>query len=462
MIMHLIKYNVKVFSKNMELIFWMFFFPIFMMTIFGNTLGNVKLNLDLKEETVYVYVDNTVEDKSAEEKPEKFKKAQDNTSRNDNQTSTKEENIISQKASAYNDKIYDTYVRVLGNIFDVKEIPYSKPEDLNEALQELEQGKALAIVKIVLEPSPKLSMKVVSSETSEQVLKSVLDELNHKSFFAKTVVEKKLESFYNLLEAQIQQEKDRGTPLSDAQVEARIYEEIGKIFEDDDFTNVISGENALPEPEILNIAGKTRKPFTNIIYSLLGYSIFTSIFMGFYISQTNRADKTSIGHRIGASPVLNSQVITSNIIVSMLISVIINCLVPIYGNFYFDFFNLQYAPHYGLLLVVAVFTSVCIGMIFNFVLRFNENVSNGIMTFILLFFGFTSGMMAPNMKSTMDRIPLLNKINPVALIGDSIYAIFEYEDAQRFYNNILILALMGVIAFALLIIFNRRKHYDSL
>ena len=155
MIMHLIKYNLKVFSKNMELIFWMFFFPIFIMTMFGNTLGNVKLDLDLKEETVYVYVDNTPADELTGKTAQESQKTQDNMSANDNNTSTngndasandnntsassdktvdKEENIILQKASAYNDKIYHTYIKVLGSIFEVKEISYSKPEDLNEAL----------------------------------------------------------------------------------------------------------------------------------------------------------------------------------------------------------------------------------------------------------------------------------------------------------------------------------------
>lgn len=443
---HLIKYNLKVFGQNMELIFWMFFFPVFMMTIFGITMGNLDYQIDLKEKKIFLYVENSIQI------PKNPSQKGGNSMEDD----------IYKNLSSYNDEVYKSYAKILGEIFTLSEISSSNSDEMQKAIEELEEGKALSIVKMSLSPRPELSMKVVGSGTSEQILKMILDEFNQKSLFAQAVIEKKMSAFYEDLEIKIKALQQEGKSMSDEQIEAKVFKEIEQIFKDEEFSKLLSGENALPKLKVLSISGKSQNPFNTIVYALLGYSIFTSIFMGFHISQVNRVDKTGVGHRIGASGILNSQIITSNLVVSMIISVIPNILLPIYGNFYFTFFEISYLPYYGILLLVSIFSSVCIGMNFNFILPFSENVQNGIMTFILLFFGFASGMMSPQMKTIMDKVPILNKINPVALISDSIYAIFEYNDAGRFFSNIYILAIMGAAAFGLLLIFNRRKDYDSL
>ena len=61
-----------------------------------------------------------------------------------------------------------------------------------------------------------------------------------------------------------------------------------------------------------------------------------------------------------------------------------------------------------------------------------------------------------------DNFPLLNRINPAAVITDAIYSITIYDDPGRYTLNIVILVIMSLITGAFTFIMTRRECYDSI
>ena len=76
---------------------------------------------------------------------------------------------------------------------------------------------------------------------------------------------------------------------------------------------------------------------------------------------------------------------------------------------------------------------------------------------------FLAGLMNSNMKDLVEKhAPIINRINPAALISDAFYCINVYNDTARYYRNLVTLAVMSaafVMASFLLI---RRNRYDSI
>ena len=52
--------------------------------------------------------------------------------------------------------------------------------------------------------------------------------------------------------------------------------------------------------------------------------------------------------------------------------------------------------------------------------------------------------MNSSMKDTVEKhFPIINRINPAALISDAFYCINVYDDPARYYRNVLTLAVMS-------------------
>ncbi len=95
-------------------------------------------------------------------------------------------------------------------------------------------------------------------------------------------------------------------------------------------------------------------------------------------------------------------------------------------------------------------------------LKIKEKTKSGIMIGISLFGCFLSGMMALNIKYLIDtKFPIINKINPVAMITDALYTLYYYQDNTRYLFNVISIIIFTVIMFFLSVRALRRKSYDS-
>ena len=80
-----------------------------------------------------------------------------------------------------------------------------------------------------------------------------------------------------------------------------------------------------------------------------------------------------------------------------------------------------------------------------------------------LLMSFLAGLMFGNMKDIIAHYaPILNKVNPAALISDAFYSISVYENPARYLENLLLLALITAALTGVSFIQLGRDRYDSL
>ena len=61
-----------------------------------------------------------------------------------------------------------------------------------------------------------------------------------------------------------------------------------------------------------------------------------------------------------------------------------------------------------------------------------------------------------------EHAPIVNKINPVAVITDGLYSLYYYNTLDRYFYNIINLIIFSVVMVIGSYFFIRRKKYDSI
>ena len=80
-----------------------------------------------------------------------------------------------------------------------------------------------------------------------------------------------------------------------------------------------------------------------------------------------------------------------------------------------------------------------------------------------MFGSFLSGMMGITMKYVIDtNLPILNLVNPVAMITDGLYSLYYYESFSRYSFDLLSLILFSLLMIIVSFRGLRRQQYDSI
>ena len=92
-----------------------------------------------------------------------------------------------------------------------------------------------------------------------------------------------------------------------------------------------------------------------------------------------------------------------------------------------------------------------------------EGVKIGIMIGVSMTLSFLAGLMNADIKNVVDRnAPLLNRLNPAALISDALYCLNVYDAPERYIQDLVILSVMSVLLLAGTFVIIRRERYDSI
>ena len=213
----------------------------------------------------------------------------------------------------------------------------------------------------------------------------------------------------------------------------------------------------------LSLGGRTIDGNVQFFYALIAMGCLYGGFIGFGAAISLQANLTALAARRCVTPTHKLKLILSEQIASFLlgyVDVIILLLYLRYG------LKLDFQGQIGKMLIISLFGSligVSMGLFIGSLSRLNEGIKIGIMLAISMSCCFLSGLMNGSMKDTVEKhAPIINRFNPAALISDALYCINVYDDASRYYRNLITLIVMSaalVLASFLLI---RRERYDSI
>lgn len=129
-------------------------------------------------------------------------------------------------------------------------------------------------------------------------------------------------------------------------------------------------------------------------------------------------------------------------------------------------FQIDLGGNAGGILFINLFGSmigVSLGTLVGSISRFSLGMKMGFGVLFTLFPGFLAGLMFGNMKNLIEQYcPVINRINPAAVLSDSYYCMAVYNDTERMARNLLILAVMCAVCVAASFIVVRRERYDSI
>ena len=115
-----------------------------------------------------------------------------------------------------------------------------------------------------------------------------------------------------------------------------------------------------------------------------------------------------------------------------------------------------------LTLFVGCFIGLAIGVIVGAISKLAEGTKIGIVIGISMVMSILSDLCINGVKYEIQQhVPIINKLNPAALISDSFYALNVYSDHQVFTENIVIMTIEAVVLIAVGILMVRRNRYAS-
>lgn len=331
----------------------------------------------------------------------------------------------------------DTYFTESFKVLSKKKEPNQlfniKYTNLSTAQSLLKEKK---ITGYLLFENHEVKITVNNKGYNETILRFIVDELSSQKEMLETLTTKEITDSYKSGNQNVNYEK--------------IYQ---------DTLNLIN--SSIPK---LNNISNSNLSYTMIeYYTLLAMACLYGALIAMFVTNKKIANMSSAGKRTSISPAHKKTLLLGSFLASYLVQLLGILILYLYTI-------LVIKVDYGsntflvfLLLMAGSLAGLTLGIAISTVLKSNENTKTGILISLTMLASFLSGMMGITMKYIIDaNIPILNKINPAAMITDGFYSLYYYSTLDRFYFNIISLLIFSVIMLFISYQGLRRDKYDSI
>ncbi len=309
----------------------------------------------------------------------------------------------------------------------------TKYTNLSTAKNLLKENK---ITGYLLFENNEVKITVNDKGYNETILRFIVDEISSQKEMLETITSKEITDSYKAGNLNVDYEK--------------IYQDTLSLIND-------------TSPKLNNISNSNLSYTMIEYYTLLAMACLYGAIISMFITNKKLANMSSAGKRTSISPAHKRTLLLGSFLASYLVQLLGIIILYLYTIFVIkvDYGNNIFLVF--LLLMTGSFAGLSLGIAIATVLKSNENAKMGILISLTMFFSFLSGMMGITMKYVIDsNIPLLNKINPAAMITDGFYSLYYYDTLDRFYFNIISLLLFSVILLFISYQGLRREKYDSI
>ena len=213
----------------------------------------------------------------------------------------------------------------------------------------------------------------------------------------------------------------------------------------------------------LSLGGKTIDGNSQFFYALIAMACLYGSFIGFGSTITLQANLTALAARRCVTPTHKLKLIVSEQITSFLIGYVDVIILLIYLR---NILKLDFQGQMDKMLIISMLGSligVSMGIFIGSFSKMGEGIKVAIILAISMVCSFLSGLMNSSMKDIVEKhAPVINRINPAALISDAFYCINVYDDPTRYYRNLVTLASMSIVLVLASFLLIRRNRYDSI
>lgn len=202
--------------------------------------------------------------------------------------------------------------------------------------------------------------------------------------------------------------------------------------------------------------------YTNYFYAIFAFSCLFASLSSLNISSRMLPGASNIGIRKNLISTKHHIIILSEYVTLL----IIQSIIEIISLFYIRLLGVDLGHKYPammLTLIVGCMIGLSIGVIVSAIPHINEKAKEGICSAICMLFSVLADLCASGIKDYIEHnAPILNRINPAALITDCFYSLNVFDNYERFFRNIGIMSVEALCLIFISFLLVRRKKYASL
>ena len=203
--------------------------------------------------------------------------------------------------------------------------------------------------------------------------------------------------------------------------------------------------------------------YDQYFYNLIAMVALFGSMTGLHISIENQGNLSALGARKCVSPTPKSLTILSALAATFVMQTICMVISVTYIHFGLGVDMGNRLGFFYLTSIIAGMVGSSLGFFVGSINKASLSTKNSICTAVSLMLCFLSGLMDGGMKQKVaESAPWFNKINPAAVICDSLFSLNIYEDFERYNRCVLTMLIMTALFIFLGFMFTRRRKYASL
>ncbi|MDU1052113.1 MAG: ABC transporter permease [Varibaculum cambriense] len=417
---HLIGYNLKLLLSNRTLVFWTLAFPLLLGLLFKGALGDI-VNKEAFDTVPVAVVNSQVYQDST------FKIAFDDLSKKD-----------SSPVSSENQPL----------------LKLRMVKTLEEGKQLLEDEEVSGLVEITgtwqaaISRDAKAHLTLASNGVEQTILKTILDEITQRTDMISQLTQREIAENVRAHSPPDFQNIPPGQPpaFDPSQVAASVQEQLAK----SGFT-------------LRDRSPKSMDLLMAEFFSLLAMAALYGGMFSMTVMNNAQPPLGVIGRRVAVAPTSKAKLIISGIISSYLLQLVGLILLVAVCHV---LFNIDFGPNWALtflLTSLGALVGLSFGVAISALVPGGENMKIGVLISVTMLGAVLAGMMGGTMRYVVDqKAPLVNKLNPTALITDGFYNLYYHPGFDGFWQDVTLLLIISAVLLGVSLFVLRKQRYDSL
>jgi len=213
----------------------------------------------------------------------------------------------------------------------------------------------------------------------------------------------------------------------------------------------------------VSLGGESISSNYQYYYALIAMTCIYGCFLGTKNSTDVLANLSPLAARRTITPTHKMKLILSDLAAALVIHFAEILLVVCYIRFILGV-NIAVKP--ALFFLACFFGSligICIGQFIGAISKGSENLKMSISVAVSMLLSFLSGLMVAEIKDMIaQKAPIINSINPNALITDMFYSLTVYDDYTRYIKSLISLIILAAILLIGNFLVIRRERYASI
>ncbi|MDR3050159.1 MAG: ABC transporter permease [Oscillospiraceae bacterium] len=213
----------------------------------------------------------------------------------------------------------------------------------------------------------------------------------------------------------------------------------------------------------VDLGGKTMNPNIAYFFALIAYTCLSGAYMGVSASFQGQANLSALGSRRSVTPTSKLRLVLTDLAALVIIHFFNIMVLTLYIRYALQIpLGIPMARIAQINLMGSV-VGVSIGIILGCTSKAGMGMKMGLCVLASLFPAFLAGLMYAGMKNIIEQhAPIVNRLNPAAVLADTYYSLSVFDDMARFHRNMLILLAMSAILVTVAFVQLRRERYDSI